>query len=303
MKKYRIISYAILIIVITVMSIILYQNISKGKENNMQEKALSEIEFLDLKIVGLINEMNKIEMRNYNLSVSEISKSIEESKSQNEEKSSSSEESSSKSESNGGEQDNSQSTSGGDEEQNKKFNLKSAGVLSTKEAINWEYVKNEIEILYETIPTITIDLYNLNVNQEDILGFNSDFDELAKVIKKEEKEETLVRLTKVYEYIPKFTTKVSSKELDKIVTEAKLNLFKAYSLLDSKNWEEITSNIQQMTDTYSKLLTDTSLDQSKQYTVSKVYVMINELQNAIKVQDESIFLIKYKNILEEMNQI
>ena len=31
--------------------------------------------------------------------------------------------------------------------------------------------------------------------------------------------------------------------------------------------------------------------------------MLNELQNAIKVQDVNVFLIKYKNILEEMNDL
>ena len=31
--------------------------------------------------------------------------------------------------------------------------------------------------------------------------------------------------------------------------------------------------------------------------------MVNELQNSVEVQDESVFLIKYKNILEEINNI
>ena len=51
------------------------------------------------------------------------------------------------------------------------------------------------------------------------------------------------------------------------------------------------------------MLTDTNIEQSKQYTISKVYIMINELQNAVQIQDESIFLIKYKNIIEEMNTL
>ena len=31
--------------------------------------------------------------------------------------------------------------------------------------------------------------------------------------------------------------------------------------------------------------------------------MLNELQNAINEQDETVFLIKYKNLLEEINNI
>ena len=80
-------------------------------------------------------------------------------------------------------------------------------------------------------------------------------------------------------------------------------ILKAYAKLDSKNWVEIGNNTKQSIDIYSRLLSNTNLDANKQYRISKVYVMINELQNAVEVQDESVFLIKYKNILEEMNSL
>ena len=31
--------------------------------------------------------------------------------------------------------------------------------------------------------------------------------------------------------------------------------------------------------------------------------MLNELQNAVNLKDTTVFLIKYKNLLEEMNNI
>ena len=48
---------------------------------------------------------------------------------------------------------------------------------------------------------------------------------------------------------------------------------------------------------------NTNTDSNKQYVINKIYIMLNELQNAVNMQDESIFLIKYKNILEEMNNL
>lgn len=190
-----------------------------------------------------------------------------------------------------------------EEQNNKKFELKSSGVLAKAENINWEIVKSEIESLYISLPAITMDLYDLNLNQEDILAFNSQYDRLTKVVKEEKKEEILKELTNVYEYLPKFLRGASHDVLYTTLIETKLNIFKAYSKLDGANWQEISEDMKNAIDTYSKLLTNTEIDTRKQYVVSKGYIMINELQNAVNLQDTTVFLIKYRNLLEEFNNI
>lgn len=305
MKKYQKIIYIFLILVIAILGVFLYYNVSKGNSENGKEKSFSEVEFLENKLVKLFNQMNNIETRNYNISVSQITKQEEEQKSQASQDSKSNSGSSSDSAAGGGNSENNSSnnTMQADEanQNNQKFSLKSSGVLTNSEDINWEYVKNEVEILYSSLPTITLDLYQLNVAQEDVLGFNKEFDQLTLVVKEEKKEETLSELAKLYEYIPKFIEKATDEEVYKVMAETKSNLLKAYSKLDLKNWNEISNDVKQTVDTYSRLMTNTNIDSNKQYAISKTYVMLNELQNAVNVQDESVFLIKYKNILEEIN--
>ena len=65
----------------------------------------------------------------------------------------------------------------------------------------------------------------------------------------------------------------------------------------------LSNDIKNAIDTYSKLLTNTEIDARKQYNVSKGYIMLNELQNAVSLNNSTVFLIKYKNLLEEMNNI
>ena len=113
----------------------------------------------------------------------------------------------------------------------------------------------------------------------------------------------LDELSKLYNYLPNFSQNILDDEIEKVLIETKNNILKVYSKLDSKNWKEISEDIKQASNSFSKLLTNTNIDSSKQYSINKIYIMINELQNAINVQDETIFLIKYKNILEEMNSI
>lgn len=313
MKKYKKIAYVLLIVIIAVLSVLLYANVSKGNDKNQKEKNFTELEFLESKLINLFNEMNNIQTRNYTISVSEITKQA---KSQKEQSSESSSSSNSEGNSNGqnsngetsseqGGSSDSTSTSGsGNESQsNQKFDLKAEGVLTNTEDIKWDKVKSEIEILYASIPTITLTLYQNNINQEDVLNFNKEFDNLAIVAKQEKKKETLTELAKLYEYVPKFIQNSPENEVPKILIETKLGILKGYSKLDSKNWDEISNDTKQAIDSYSRLLTNTNVESRKQYSVNKVYVMINELQNATQVQDEAVFLIKYKNILEEMNNI
>ena len=305
MKKYKKMAYVFLVIIILGMSVAVYANVNKDSKKDNKET--SEIEFIETKLVDLLNEMNHIETRNYSVSVSEITKQSQ--KKENQE---------SKFSTSDGQDLQSESGSGGDSgqggtnnsedssqetESSKKFELKSNGVLSNSSDIDWNYVKSEIETLYSSIPTITLDLYQINIAQEDILGFNKEFDNLTKIVKQENKEGTLKELSALYEYIPKFVNSITDDEMKKCLIESKSNLFKAYSKLDSKNWNEISKDTKQAISTYSKLLTNTNIDSSKQYGISKGYIMINELQNAVDLQDESVFLIKYKNILEEINNL
>ena len=184
------------------------------------------------------------------------------------------------------------------------FELKSANLLTNEEEINWDSIKSEVENIYSDLPSITMDFYQINtINQEDILNFNKEYDNLTVVIQEENKENTLAQLSKVYDYLPKFLKSSSQEELYTTIIETKANIFKGYAKLDSQKWNEISNDVKTAIENYSKLLTNTNIPTTKQSNISKGYVMINELQNAVDVQDKSVFLIKYKNLLEELSKM
>lgn len=301
MKKYKKIIYVFFIIVIASLGILLYKNISKGNSEDIKEKTLAEVEYLEKKIVTLLNDLNNIESRNYNLSVSEISKEDTSKSGESSQQEGSQGESSG--EDNQGQQNSDSSASNGEEEKSEEYTLKETGVLTNTNEIDWEKIKTEVENLYSPIPTITLDLYGLDIAKEDILGFNQELDNLTKIVQEQNKENTLASLSKLYEYIPKFAEKTTDENTYKTVIATKNNLFKAYSKLDTKNWGDISNDVKTSIETFSSGLVSTSSSSNKQYIINKIYIMLNELQNAVNVQDEAIFLIKYKNILEEMNNL
>lgn len=307
MKRFKRFAYIILIAVVIVLSLTLYTNATKNDNKTQEEKIYSEVQYLETKLENLLNSMNNIETRNYKVSVDETNeaagkKSQEETSSEMEKNNSSSED---KTKSSQNDSDSGESTNNSDKEKSsEKFELKTEGVLTTTtNDINWDNIKEEIEILYMSLPTITVDLYKTDLNKEDVLNFNKEFDNLTINVKNQKKEETLAELSKLYEYMPKFVQNTTSEETDKVLSETKTNIFKAYSKLDSDDWNGILKDIKAANDSYSKFLTNTNIDESKQYSISKGYIMINELQNAINLKDKSVFLIKYKNLIEEFNSI
>ncbi len=295
MKKYKKLGYIFLIIIIVMLSVTVYATVSKDTDKIEKDKKIAEVKFLEDKLLNVFNQLNDIDTRNYNVSVNNITKQLK----NQDEAGSNNEQGESKSESSNSTSNSTTSKS----KQEKEFDLKNNGVLTSADEINWDNIKSQIEILYTSISTITLDLYQSNINQDDILNFNKEFDNLTVGIKQENKQMCLDELSKLYNYLPNFSQNILDDEIEKTLVETKNNILKAYSKLDSKNWREISENIKQASNSFSKLLTNTNIDTNKQYSINKIYIMINELQNAISVQDETIFLIKYKNILEEMNSI
>lgn len=304
MKRYKKFAYMFLIIVIVVLSFTVYAIVNKDTDKIEKEKIISEFKYLESELLDIFNELNNIQMSNYNVSVNNITsqtKKEEDGKSdggQNQQEGQQSGTGSSNFQNDNSSINNSDNS---EKKQQKEYNLKRNAILTNNEEINWNDIKNKIEIVYSSIPIITLDLYKYNINQEDILKFNKEFDNLTVTLKQNNKQDSLILLSKLYDYMSKFSQSIYDDDLRKILIETKSNILKAYSKLDTDNWNDISNDIKQASNSYSKLLTNPNIDQSKQYDISKMYVMINELQNAVQVKDKQIFLIKYKNIIEEMN--
>lgn len=304
MKKLKITAYIILIAIIVVIGTTIFVRANEDGEKNKSEKALTELKYLDSKLEDIFNEMNNITMRNYKVYTSNIEPKKKEGTNTSSENSSSSEGGNSKSSAQTTSNEQEEGNQSNEDEKNlKNYTMQQEGVLTNTDVIDWNKVKNEIELIYTSIPAITLDLYGLNINQEEILNFNRQFDNLTVLVKNQNKEETLRELAKTYQYIPKFAEKVTEDILYRTVLNTKTNVFTAYSKLDGKNWDEISNDMKNAINIFSQLLTGNVVNTNNQITINKVYVMLNELQNATKVKDETVFLIKYKNLLEEINNM
>ena len=311
MKKYQKIAYIFLVIFILSIAFILFKSYADSNKNeDEKEKTETEIQRIELSFVNMFNELNNIKFENYRINTSQINKEDlkDNSSSSASESTPSSGGSSSSESSSSGEQGESQKENGSSQsseksKENQNYELKLSGVLTENSDINWENLKNEVEILYPSIPSLTIDLYKININKEQITNFNQEYDNLMKAIKEENKQNALDALANLYNYLPDFIENSTDDTNEKILIKTKNNVFKAYSLLDKNDWNAITENVNLANQEFTKMLTNSQSSNKNQYIINKAYVQINELQNSTKTKEKEIFLIKYKNLLEELENI
>lgn len=309
MKKFKILGFIVLILIIVVLSYSIYVLAKENPQENQENKILSEIRYVEAEFTDLFNTMNNIETRNYGIEIDELSKETAEKMKESESSSSGGGQSSSSGSGSSGTEESSSNTSSGENgetnQDSEKYDLKLNGVLTTTKDINWDIVKSEVENLYTSIPTMTMDLYQLDINKDEILNFNKEIDNLVTVVNEENKESTLQILSVIYDYLPKFLESAKGEDvIYKKVVVTKANIFKGYSKLDSGKWDEISQDIQNGVNTFTELLSNPDvINSNNQYSVNKIYIMLNELQNAVNMQDVSVFLIKYRNLIEEIEAI
>ncbi len=279
MKKTKVLSYIILLIFVVLISFSVYVSANSGSDKTIEEKVLAEVEYLESEIVELMNKMNNIEIYGYKVEIEQIP--VEE-------------------QSAGTETDDSQPESNSEEE---RYEIVKNTILTNTEEIDWEGIKVQIESFYEVLPAITLDFYEVHTNTEDILNFNKKIDELTLSIKNENKEETLKILSDLYSYIPRFYASSSATQLKIELADMKRYVYEAYSILDSEKWSDINTLLDKAEEQYAGIISGIELGQGEKYKINKGYIILNELISSTELEDISVFLIKYRNLLEEINNV
>lgn len=289
--KGLVLSGAIVIILTVVAILAIKQGKSQTtKTEELESKVHAELQYLDNKILSMLNGLNNILLRNYIVSSYEIGESTEESDNESSGVTKNSDETEIEAD----------SSSTDNENKINIYQLKAVGILTSNKDANWESLKAEIEILYSSWNIIILDLYKVNINSEDILKFSSVLDKATMDIREENKEKALATLSELYSYIPIYMESYSNDNKEINIQKTKSNIMRAYSLVNSKNWNEVNAQLINAENSYLNVLNSNT---TEDYSINKGYILLKELQNSVAEKDEDIFYIKYKNLIEKLNNI
>lgn len=303
MKLKKIIQYSFLCLSLT--AVLFSLTGCSQEEESLNKKAISEVEYLESKFVSILNRLNNITFENYKVTT-EKATLTKDSAQQEKSSNSSSQNSGGQEEEMGGSKGDSQGASNSESESSNSATI-IASQMSPNTILNpatteidWTGLKNEVENLYYAWNTILLDLHQLNIDRNAILSFSSDLDKATKYIKNEDKVNSLLAVANLYGYLPKYLESVSDDTSKKNITKTKSLILNAYSLVETGDWGAIKGEIAKADETFRLVTTDANFVSSNSYRVNKTYVLLNELKNSLNLQDNQIFYIKYRNLMEEI---
>lgn len=302
MKKQIIIGSIILICIVVCIVFIIIKN--NSEDTSLYVKTEEEIEHLEEKVVAMMNSLNKItlsnsilieEKTNQNSQTSGTTKQSNDNSQEGEGGSSSqSSDSNSSSASNSSDNDKENNT-----QENSKYEIVNDSILANKnQTIDWEYIKSSAETIHASWVTLTIDLHSLNVNNQDILNFSSVLDQATLSIKQEDKVATLNNLASLYAFFPSYIKQISNDSEKININYTKACILNTYALSEQDKWEDMKTQATSAIQYFTNIMN--SVNVKKQNKITKVYVLLNELNNSIDLKDKDLYKIKYRNVIEEL---
>lgn len=286
-----------LITIILIVTIISLTGCSNNNDENLKTKAISELDYLASKIIGMLNKLNNISFESYSIISKEVKLSSKDEKAKTEEK--------------GEESSGNESGEEKQEENKEKDNntINSTNMVANTELnknrddVNWDELKTEIEQLDESWAIIVLDLYTLNASNNTILEFSKQINNVMVEIKTENKQNTLNALAKLYSEIPKLLKEINIDENKQKIRQTQSYVIQAYVLAEDMSNTQISNNIMSAINEYSEIMSNIDYTKDKSEKTNKIYVLLNELSNSVIQKDSDVFYIKYKNFMKEIEKL
>lgn len=165
--------------------------------------------------------------------------------------------------------------------------------------IDWNLIRNETEMLYSIWTSMVLDLYDIGVESDKIVGFSNSLDDALISIKKEEKMASTLKIAKLYGYITEFANKTEIEEMKKKAFETKRHIVNSYAYVETGKWDKVSEEVQNSEEKFSEILNNIDKEnEQKKFNINKIYIMIQELKSSLWTEEKEIYHLKYKNLIE-----
>lgn len=204
----------------------------------------------------------------------------------------------------GNNKDNSQENSIENTITNINMDYSSILVNSDNKKIEWNYIKKEIEKMYSTWTTVLIDLNALNVNNTNLLKYNSTLDDITQALENEDKKTSMIKLADLYSLLVSYIKEYSSNNKLIQILDTKSNILYAYSFAEyDDKWSEMKNYTDKAQNVYNNIINNELKNNDSTNNINKAYVLLNEISKSTSKKSKNIFYINYKNLMKELEII
>ena len=280
--------------------IILLSGCKKSEEKpNIDDKISAEIQYLDKEISGFIDIATGKNEKNYDVQKEKAKTGVSNKNTEDSNSKGNSEENSEESSEEGSQEDSNQnSKSSNQQNQSDEYEVT---IMSMKynssnkiEDSQWDELKNSIEKLYTSWTTIENDL-NLkdNIQKDNITNLNKNFDNLLLYAINKDEKNFIKESIESYANITNIADQVEYEKNKLYKLQSKNKIFEAYYNVQENDWISAKNNIN---------LANSYLEKIENLK-NRVKVSLKNLSNSVDQNDETVFYIKYEDLINEINYI
>lgn len=264
-------------------------NTNKTNIEDLKEKVIGELYFLETQLIEIANSLNNISLPNYIVTTSEAN--IPENTNQQAETGSAED------------GQNGETTTSGDKEITV-LEMTVNNILNHDEDdLDWEDIKKNIEDLYNSWNTIILDLNELNVSSETLLSFTNTLNLVTQNAKNENKTNTLITLSQLYSHIPIYLEYASTDAIKTNLTYSKSLVINSYAYITSEDWDRANAQLDLAIAKFTLVRNNNELDENRIHSVDKIYIILNDMKSSIELKDRDIYFINYRNLILEYNAL
>lgn len=179
-------------------------------------------------------------------------------------------------------------------------NYISEGYLLEDGTQDWGEILSDIQNLEEAATVTVVDLTSLNINSDDISALNTGVNNTIIAVENEDERSFLIELNNIYALIPKYLSNYSTDSELVFKKELKYYAISTYIAFVTGDLELSKSQIAEAETAFSEKMQDLEYVESNEYNMSKVYVLIEELKNAVETESAELVRTKYLNLIREI---
>lgn len=276
--------------------IILLSGCKKSEEKpNIDDKISAEIQYLDKEISGFIDIATGKNEKNYDVQKEKAKTGVSNKNTEDSNSKGNSEEGSEQ----GSQEDfnqNSKSSNQQNQSDEDEVTIMSMKYNSSNkiEDSQWDELKNSIEKLYTSWTTIENDL-NLkdNIQKDNITNLNKNFDNLLLYAINKDEKNFIKESIESYANITNIADQVEYEKNKLYKLQSKNKIFEAYYNVQENDWISAKNNIN-LANSYLEKIGNLK---------NRVKVSLKNLSNSVDQNDETVFYIKYEDLINEINYI
>ena len=166
--------------------------------------------------------------------------------------------------------------------------------------INWQWIKDDVGRINDTWPNLILDLTEVDVQNQDIIGFSNELNQLLISMANEDEQSMMRHLNEMYKKIIIFKQAYSENKNQIQKNKIKSGVLGVYNLATQNDWTTAKTEVDAVLENYKNLMNDIQYAEENSYNLNKIYVLLEEYKVSIQTQNYNLVRMKYITTVEEL---